>query len=284
MSRGAERPLGHPRLHLRLTSSTNDLARALAEKGAPHGTLVTADEQTSGRGRHGRRWSAPPRSALLMSLILREWPPMLPLAAPLAVCDAVERVGAKGCGDGASRDALRGDLLVKWPNDVVVREREAAPASAPAAERSAAAPAGEAAPAPAAAPFRKLSGILIEGRPTEGWLVLGIGLNVAVDLSELPKELEGAAASMGLYPHAIGGVLSELLIALGQRLGEPSERTLDSWRARDALKGRTVTWSGGSGVARGVDGGGRLLVQGEDGSLAALDSGEVVLAHEAGLR
>lgn len=52
--------LGHPRLHLRRTGSTNERARELAIAGAPHGTLVTADEQTSGRGRQGRRWSAPP--------------------------------------------------------------------------------------------------------------------------------------------------------------------------------------------------------------------------------
>ena len=52
-------PLGHPRLHLRSTDSTNERARALALAGAPHGTLVTAAEQTAGRGRQGRRWSAP---------------------------------------------------------------------------------------------------------------------------------------------------------------------------------------------------------------------------------
>ena len=87
-STGARRaaPLGRPRLHLRRTSSTSDRARELAAAGAPHGTLVTASEQTAGRGRQGRRWSAPPDSALLMSLLLR-WrapqrvPQLLPLIA-----------------------------------------------------------------------------------------------------------------------------------------------------------------------------------------------------------
>ncbi|HUB76084.1 MAG TPA: hypothetical protein VL977_03460, partial [Solirubrobacteraceae bacterium] len=64
-------PLGRPRLHLRVTDSTNDRARALAIAGAPHGTLVTASEQTAGRGRQGRSWSAPAGSSLLMSLVLR---------------------------------------------------------------------------------------------------------------------------------------------------------------------------------------------------------------------
>jgi BirA family biotin operon repressor/biotin-[acetyl-CoA-carboxylase] ligase len=95
--------LGHPRLHLRVTDSTNDRARELALAGAPHGTLVTAAEQTAGRGRHGRRWSAPAGSALLMSLLLRSPPALLPLAAAVAVCEVA--------GEHAQ---------IKWPNDVVV--------------------------------------------------------------------------------------------------------------------------------------------------------------------
>src|SRR5262249_60041795 len=79
---------GHPRRHLRIAGSTNDIARELAVGGSPSGTVVTADEQTAGRGRSGRRWSAPPRTALLASAILRpleEAHAMLPLAVPLAV-------------------------------------------------------------------------------------------------------------------------------------------------------------------------------------------------------
>ena len=55
--------IGRPRVHLRRTDSTNERARELAALGAPHGTLVTADEQTAGRGRQGRIWTAPPRAA-----------------------------------------------------------------------------------------------------------------------------------------------------------------------------------------------------------------------------
>src|SRR5438445_13549718 len=96
--------LGRPRLHLRNTDSTNERARALAAAGAPHGTLVTAAEQTAGRGRQGRSWSAPAGSSLLMSLLVRwrtgeevgalagkggieEEPRLLPLIAAVAVCD-----------------------------------------------------------------------------------------------------------------------------------------------------------------------------------------------------
>lgn len=101
--------LGTPRIHLRRTDSTNERARQLAEGGAPHGTLVTAGEQTAGRGRQGRSWSAPPGKALLCSLLLREPPRMLPLAAGLAVAEVA--------GEGA---------LIKWPNDILMEDRKIA--------------------------------------------------------------------------------------------------------------------------------------------------------------
>jgi BirA family biotin operon repressor/biotin-[acetyl-CoA-carboxylase] ligase len=96
--------LGSPRLHLRTTDSTNDRARALADGGAPHGTLVTAAAQSAGRGRQGRAWIAPAGRALLMSLVLRDWPPLLPLAAAVAVADVAGPEAA-----------------IKWPNDVLLR-------------------------------------------------------------------------------------------------------------------------------------------------------------------
>ena len=81
--------IGTPRVHLRLADSTNERAKELALGGAPHGTLVTADEQSAGRGRQGRVWTAPPRSALLMSVVTRRLTPTLPLAAAVAICDAL---------------------------------------------------------------------------------------------------------------------------------------------------------------------------------------------------
>ena len=74
--------LGRPHLHLRQARSTNQRARELAAGGAPHGTLVTAAAQSEGRGRQGRSWEAPEGSSLLMSLVLRDAPDLLPLAAP----------------------------------------------------------------------------------------------------------------------------------------------------------------------------------------------------------
>jgi BirA family biotin operon repressor/biotin-[acetyl-CoA-carboxylase] ligase len=107
-SRGV-RELGSPRLHLRVTDSTNRRARELADRGAPHGTIVTAGGQTAGRGRQGRPWTAPAGRALLCSIVLRDPPRLLPLGAGVAVA---ELVGA--------------DARVKWPNDVLIGERKVA--------------------------------------------------------------------------------------------------------------------------------------------------------------
>lgn len=240
--------LGHPRVHLRLTDSTNERARELAIAGAPDGTLVTASEQSSGRGRQGRRWSAPAGSSILMSLVLRSAPRLLPLIAAVAVCDVA--------GEQAS---------IKWPNDVVVQLEPAATVPA----------------------LAKLAGILIEGRPQQAWAVLGIGLNVAVRLQELPAELQpgapgpapGAsvlpAATMGRTPREVEPTLALLLGALERRLAEPAETTLEAWRARDALLDREVSWSAGHGRAQGIDGEGRLVIALADGGHTAIGSGEV---------
>jgi BirA family transcriptional regulator, biotin operon repressor / biotin---[acetyl-CoA-carboxylase] ligase len=95
--------LGTPRLHLRCTDSTNTRARELAVRGSPHGTLVTACEQTAGRGRQGRHWTAPPGRSLLGSLVIRDPPPLLTLAAGVGVAELVGPEAA-----------------IKWPNDVLL--------------------------------------------------------------------------------------------------------------------------------------------------------------------
>ena len=257
-------PIGHPRLHLRRTGSTNERARELAFAGAPHGTLVTAAEQTAGRGRQGRRWEAPAGSSLLASLLLREVPTLLPLIAAVAVCDVAGR-----------------QAQIKWPNDIVVPRATAGSPDGPGAG------------------LAKLAGILVEGRPQEGWAVLGIGLNVAVRLEQLPSELRadgpaataGAglpAATLGLEPTAVEPTLARLLGALTRRLAEPAEVTLQSWRERDALRGREIAWGahGASdrlehGRADGIDGTGRLVVALPDGGRTAIGAGEVHLREIA---
>lgn len=232
--------LGTPRLHLRATGSSSDHARALAAAGTPHGTLVTTDEQSAGRGRQGRTWSAPPGRALLLSVVIRERFELLPLAAGLAV--------ARTVGDHAG---------IKWPNDVVI----------PAADGSA---------------LKKIAGILAEGRPQEGWAVIGIGLNVAVRIEDLPADLHETAATMGLEPGDRDAVLDRLLSELDAALRMSASELLDAYRERDALRGRRITWNSGAGTAAGIDGTGRLVVGLDRGGTTALDAGEVHLALVGG--
>jgi BirA family biotin operon repressor/biotin-[acetyl-CoA-carboxylase] ligase len=221
--------LGRPRVHRRVTASTSLDARELAAAGAPHGTLVTALAQSDGRGRQGRRWHAPPGRALLCSLVLRDPPALLAIAAGVAVAE------------------LAGpEALLKWPNDVLLDGR-------------------------------KVAGILIEGRPQERWAVLGIGVNVAVDLDELPAELRSSAATLGLHATELEPSLARLLVALEKWLAAPADAVLDAWRSRDALLGAAVHWREGSGTGAGIDAGGRLLVALADGREQALDAGEVHL-------
>jgi BirA family biotin operon repressor/biotin-[acetyl-CoA-carboxylase] ligase len=247
---------GSPHRHFRLIGSTNTVARELAAAGAPHGTVVTAAEQTAGRGRQGRGWTAPPDAALLYSAILRPLGPrhaVLPLAVALAVCEAAERL----------RPGV--ECKVKWPNDVHLDGR-------------------------------KLAGILIEARPQDGWAVIGVGLNLTIAADEFPEELRDRATSlftsgaddappavpyrrhMGIRNSwtnlAVAGTLSE---RLGEWLGADQETALAAWRERDALLGREVGWAKGSGVAEGIDERGYLLVRLADGDRVALGAGDVHL-------
>jgi BirA family biotin operon repressor/biotin-[acetyl-CoA-carboxylase] ligase len=220
--------IGTPRVHLRLTDSTNERAKELAGAGAPHGTLVTADEQSAGRGRQGRTWTAPARSAVLMSLVTRQLAPTLPLAAAVAICEA-----------------LPVRCEIKWPNDIWLERR-------------------------------KLAGVLVEGRPQEGWAVLGIGLNVTTE--SFPPELAEIATSLRLVgvEATTESVLADLLDSLDKWLEAPDEAVLAAWSERDALRGERVRWAGGEGTAAGIDASGGLIVETRTGRVT-LGAGEVHL-------
>ena len=230
--------LGSPHLHFSSLGSTNDRARVLAGAGAPHGTLVSADEQSSGRGRQGREWVAPPGSSLLISLLLREPPPLLALVAAVAVAEV--------CGPAAQ---------IKWPNDILLGVDEA--------------PAG------------KVAGILCEARPQENWAIVGVGLNAALDLAQLPTELRGRAATLGLRSQQRAQLLERLVGQFEQALALPEEEILALWERRDALLGKEIGWSEGelvaSGTALGLSASGSLRVRREDGSELELSAGEVHL-------
>lgn len=155
-AKGSIVSFGAPHRHFHVTDSTNARARELVEAGAAGGTVVTATEQTAGRGRQGRSWTAPPGKALLYSTILRpldERHLLLPLSAPLAVCEAAE----------ALEPGI--ECAIKWPNDIWLEGR-------------------------------KLAGVLIEAKPQDGWAVIGVGLNLSIAPSEFPPDLRETAVSL----------------------------------------------------------------------------------------
>jgi BirA family biotin operon repressor/biotin-[acetyl-CoA-carboxylase] ligase len=243
--------LGSPHRHFHTTGSTNERAKELVRAGAPGGLVVTASEQTAGRGRRGNAWFAPPGASLLYSAVLRPFDsaraPLLPLAVPVAVCEAAESVAPLRC-------------QVKWPNDVWTDER-------------------------------KVAGVLVEARPDEGWAVIGVGVNVAIRDDQFPPELRETATSLlpteaegGLPPGGAPGVrraLAALNEALGRWLEASSDEVLDAYRPRDLLCGRRISWDGGAGTAVEVDGHGHLVVDRDDGERVALGAGEVHLAIDS---
>ena len=180
--------------HLRSASSTQTLARALAEAGSPSGTLVWADRQTAGRGRLDRRWASPP-GGLYATLILR--PRLSPdrlaelsVSAAAAVVRALEPLGV--------------ECSVKAPNDVLARR-----------------PGSRSRP-------RKICGILAEAASRGGrteWILLGLGVNV----NNRPPAGLGAASLKGLTgrPYDVEDVLARALRELaaeGRRLARRGRR------------------------------------------------------------
>lgn len=232
-----------------IIGSTMDLAHEHARAGAPEGLLILAEEQLAGRGRQARRWEAPFGSSLLASLLLRPTflPPerafLLTALAALGLAEAIEQ----HTGLAAA---------IKWPNDVLVRER-------------------------------KVCGILTELEWQEGrlaWAVLGWGLNVNVDFGN--TALAGQAISLA---EAIGHPLERLplLLACLERLewlyqavrAERGAEVWAAWRGRLSTLGRTVRVDSAGetciGLALDVAGDGALLVQAADGTIARVLAGDV---------
>lgn len=228
---------GAPHRHFRLTDSTNSRARELVESGAPGGTIVTADEQSAGRGRQGRTWAAPAGKALLYSAVLRpldERHLLLPLAVPLAVCEAAEHL------------APPIECQIKWPNDLWLAER-------------------------------KLGGVLIEAKPQDGWAVIGVGLNLSIAPDEFPSDLRWPATSLFDTPKGSRHATAVLNRRLSRWVDAPRDEILAAWRSRDALLGREVSWADGAGTADGIDDSGDLLVAVAGGDRVTLGAGEVSL-------
>lgn len=195
--------------------STNREAGSLAQQGAAHGTLVVAEQQSGGYGRHGRAWFSPAGFNIYCSIIIRgksqtlplaQWLSWVPLVTALAVAEATQQVAAV-------------PLSLKWPNDLLLQDR-------------------------------KVGGILCESTLTtvDGSIVIiGIGLNVNIPSLSFPEDLRPIAASLiEAAPHPIdrNRLIAQILWELEQCLDElqshGSTRLRQTYMARCATLGRRV--------------------------------------------
>lgn len=233
--------------------STNERAAAWAHDGAAEGSVVVAEEQTAGRGRHGRSWTAAPEQNLLFSLVLR---PPLPAGRLGLITVAGALAVARTLDDFAA--PLR--ATIKWPNDVFLRER-------------------------------KCCGMLLEssfsGRHhgTPNFVILGVGLNVNQD--RFPPELSGRAISLkqaARRPIERAPLFAELLYRLEQSyqslLEDEDAAVRAHYEARlQRLDQRitlrtTDTGAPVRGVVRGITEAGALQLE-TNGRLATFHAGEV---------
>ena len=248
----ATRFFGQSIYYCESTPSTNDLAKELAQKGMPEGTLIVVEEQTGGRGRLGRDWHSPKGKGLWFSLVLR--PPVMPSQAPqLTILAAV-----------AMAEAIRGEtglpVGIKWPNDLLLDGK-------------------------------KLCGILTEmsaEMERVNHMVLGIGLNVNQDEGDFPADVKQTATSLlleggGPLPRVnlLKNVLASLERWYDRWLEEGFQPVLARWKELSVTLGRSVrihslneSWEG---WAEEVDEEGALVLRLPDGSHRRVISGEVSL-------
>ena len=236
------------------TGSTNADLAARAAQGAPEGTVLAAEEQLAGRGRMGRQWVSPARSAVMVSVLLRPsaisparrgW---LPLLAGVAAATAVRQTAGV-------------PAVLKWPNDLLVGER-------------------------------KLAGILAE--QSGDAIVVGLGLNVSATEAELPDTGPGAPAATSLRLEGVTGLDRTVLLAAllaeferryrawGQTVppGDPAASGLRAaYLELCTTVGREVRVERAGGQpatarATGIDSDGRLIIEGPEGS-EAVSAGDV---------
>ncbi len=233
------------------TDSTNDQVRRLAENNSPEGTLVVAEHQTAGKGRKGRSWVSPPGTGIWMSFLLKpdmepDHASMLTLVSALAVSDGIADACGLKCG-------------IKWPNDIV-------------------------------SSGKKVCGILTE-MSTElemiRYIIVGIGINV--NTVHFPEDISKSATSLFLETGTTWK-RSDIIACIMKRMEEYYDiflKTYDLSSLKDTYESKLVnlgrevtvlTLKGDpefSGVCRGINERGELLIESKDGDIREVSSGEV---------
>lgn len=242
------------------TGSTNADLAARAAQGVPEGAVLVAEEQSAGRGRLDRRWTAPARSGLFFSVLLD------PAEVPLARWGWLPLLTGVAVATGLSR-AAGVDTALKWPNDLLVTVDGAE---------------------------RKTGGILAERAGDRG-VVVGIGINVSLRAEELPVPTAGSLALAGAAGTDRDPLLRAVLRSLEQWYGRWREAGGDAaasglqetYAAGCATLGRTVRADlpgdrSVTGEAVAVDGDGRLVIATEEGVQEPVGAGDVIHLRPAG--
>ena len=230
--------------------STNDVLKALAKQGAPHGTAILAGSQTGGHGRMGRSFHSPEGMGIYLSILFRpDCAPTelmhLTCAVAVAMCDAVETVTGLRPG-------------IKWTNDLVYGKQ-------------------------------KLGGILTElglsPKGTVDWCLMGIGINCRQQEADFPEEIRKIAASLDMVtghqhdPALLAAAMLESLYRMDTRLLREKDAILASYRRDCVTIGQEISVVRGDEIRHGkaldVDHDGALVVKYDDGSVAAVNSGEI---------
>lgn len=237
-------------------TSTNDIAREIAKSGCSEGTIVVSEVQTAGRGRLARQWFCPEGKGLLMSMVVRpqipaQNVPQLSLLAGVVIAETIKKVTRCQAG-------------LKWPNDVLINGK-------------------------------KVCGILAESsisaKGTLDYVIIGIGINLNMDKTDLPAECHDTSTSIKME---IGkgvsrlAVLRQFIITWEENyrifLQEESNYLFEKWINNNVTLGRTVTIARESettsGLAVGISGKGGLLVKLPDGDLEEYLAGDVSLGKK----
>ncbi|QEU92204.1 biotin--[acetyl-CoA-carboxylase] ligase [Streptomyces kanamyceticus] len=244
------------------TGSTNsDLVGRAGE--LPEGAVLVAEEQSAGRGRLDRQWSAPARSGLFFSVLLK------PAEVPVERWGWLPLLTGVAVATGLSR-AAGVDTALKWPNDLLVTVKGAE---------------------------RKAGGILAEraGPVDGGGVVVGVGLNVTLREDELPVPTAGSLGLAGAATTDRDPLLRAVLRSFEQWYGDwraaggdpGASRLQETYAAGCATLGRTVRAElpgdrSITGEAVAVDGDGRLVLATEDGVQQPVGAGDIVHLRGAG--
>jgi len=239
----------------RSVRSTNDLAAELAEKGAPEGTIVTAEEQTKGRGRLGRGWHSPAGAGIYVSIILKprfkpDKAPGISIMTAIALADTVKKF-------------CPGEVRIKWPNDILINGR-------------------------------KTAGILTElsaDKNKINHIVVGVGINVNHRAEDFPEDLKNIATSLRRVNRKKVSRVELLKTFLYNFEREYKDypkyqlkKSHDKIKRYSSLIGREIKIREGRNIVEGtavdIDSSGRLIIE-RDGKTTPIIAGEVTVVKQA---